>query len=178
MGLGAAPVSGLSRFRGRVRLKGWFLPAVLLAVYLLIKLQGWGYARQVHSLQQQLDELRPALSTKVFLEQCKATVRAYEGIADQIRRRDQGGVALLEMISMAPPSVTLERLEAHTSGMIRLQGFLLAGQRPPESVLVPWAGRLAQGGEAGIRIRKLAPSVRGAGFWDFELERTAAHAAP
>lgn len=171
MGLRPPSVSGLNRLRG------WALPAVLLAVYLLIKLQGWGYARGVHSLQQQLNELRPALSTKAFLEQCKATVRAYEEISHQIRRRDQAAGALLEILSMMPASVTLERLEGRSPGTIRLQGFVLAGQRPPESILVPWAERLAQAGDVRVRIRGLIPSVRGAGFWNFEVERIPAHAA-
>lgn len=168
---------------------GWVLPAVLLAIYLLIKLQGWGYARQSQELERDLNRLRPALSAMVLAQQLERTQQACAGITRQVRRLDLKNAALLEQLSRLPASITLTRLENRTrlkvplqevftaaqgrpearlQAGLRVQGTLRAGVRDPESVLVRWAGSL-QGSGNGVKIRRLFPSPRDPDSWIFEM---------
>ena len=56
------------------RRSSWALPAILLAVYIFIKLQAWGYARQAVQLEKDLNQLRPTLSAIVLSEQLESAL--------------------------------------------------------------------------------------------------------
>lgn len=168
----------------------WILGGILLAVYIAIKLQAWGYARQVMSLERQLEELRPGLSSIVLAEQMENTRRACEEVTARVQRLDMETARLFGRLSHLPASITLTKLEMRsklslpTPGTFsvapvgpgvrsqhstRLQGTLLPGLRDPETVLVRWAQTLQ--GEAGsVVIQKLAPSFETPGLWEFDLE--------
>lgn len=152
----------------RTRRSGWILPAILLGVYLLIKVQGWAFAYEAGILQRQLDELRPALSAMALAEQLKIALKAYEEGIRQIRRQHLPGPILLKDLTHLPASMVLERVEL-SPRTLRIRGTFLAGIRPPEKVLVPWAERLRSLGPA-LRIRKIAPSPEEPGRWQFELQ--------
>ena len=170
------------------RRSGWALPAVLLVIYLLIKLQAWGYARHAHELEAELNRLRPALSARVLAQQLERAQQACAEITQLVRRLDLKNGALLEQLSHLPPSITLTRLEnrarlkiplqeiftapgqpaPHLQAGLRIQGTIQAGVRDPESVLVRWAESI-QGWGNSVKIRKLSPSPRDPDFWTFEM---------
>lgn len=169
------------------RRTSWVLPAFLLTIYLLIKLQAWGYARQANQLERELNRLRPALSAMVLSEQLKKTQEVCAKISDQVRRLDLQNNRLLELLSGLPPSLTLDRLENRArlnvplhrlfSGVpsevplqadLRIEGRLLPGNRNPEWVLVHWAESFRAAGIAA-QIRRLVPSPQDADVWLFEL---------
>lgn len=169
---------------------GWVLGGILLAVYLGIKLQGWGYARQAASLERQIEELRPGLSAIVLSEQLENTRRACEEIGVRVRQLDLKTGRLVSELSELPASITLTKVElrsrlslpvpgtlsvpAEGPGVrsqhgIRIQGTLLPGARDPETVLVQWAHTLREEG-GRVFIQKLAPSFETPGLWEFDLE--------
>lgn len=154
----------------RKRPVGWVLPALLLGIYAIIKLQGWAYARQAQQLQRQLDGLRPALSAKVAQEQAELLRDHYRQALEQLGQADvRGGWLLQEISKDLPVSVTLERIERSAPRSLRAQGTCVPGIRPPETVLVLWAQRLREAG-LGVRIRRLVPSARWPGMWTFEVQ--------
>lgn len=149
---------------------GWVLPGLLLGIYVIIKLQGWGYARQAQQLQRQLDGLRPALTAKVAQEQAQLQRDHYRRALEELRNSDVRGAWLLEELSKnLPASVTLERMEHRAARSMRAEGTCAPGVRAPEAVLVLWAQKL-RGEGLGVRIRRLVPSARGSGLWAFEVE--------
>ena len=169
------------------RRAGWVLPVFLLTVYLFIKLQAWGYARQAKHLEQELNRLRPALSAMVLSEQLKKTQEACAKISDQVRRLDLRNGRLLDLLSRLPPSITLDHLENRArlnvplhqifSGVsseaplqtdLWIEGKLLPGIRNPERVLVRWAKSLQTAG-VNAQIQRLIPSPQDADVWLFEL---------
>ena len=147
---------------------GWVLFAVLLGVYLLIKIQGWAFAYGARTLQRQLEELRPALSAMALSEQLKGTIRSYEEGVRQIRQRHLAGADLLKDFSRLPSSFVLDQVELRPD-TLRISGNLLAGSRAPEAALVVWAGTLSEWGSR-IRIRKIVPFPEEPGRWQFELQ--------
>ena len=167
----------------------WVLPGILLAVYVFIKLQAWGYARQAAQLEKDLNQLRPTLSAIVLSGQLEHTLQACQEVSGQVRRLDLQNGQLLEHLSKLPASITLERLEnrarlkvplqgvfsievgraePHLQTGLRIQGTLAAGFRDPESVLVQWAQSLQSDG-MNVRIPRLIPSPRDPVLWSFEL---------
>ena len=167
----------------------WILPGILLAVYILIKLQAWSYARHAAELEKELNQLRPALSAIVLAGQLENTRKVCQEVSDQVRRLDLRNGRLLEQLSKLPASITLERLEnrAHLKvplqGVfsievgrpeprlqtgLRIQGAFFSGVRDPESVLVRWVQSLQSEG-MNIRIQRLAPSAQDPVLWSFEL---------
>ena len=155
----------------RRRRMGWVLPAFLLAVYLLLKLQGWGYARSAKNLERQLDEIRPSLAAIVLTEQLESSRQAYLKLSDQLQKSDLQGTRVLERLSALPASVTLERLEIHSrpNRRILLVGSFFPGPRNPEQLLVWWAQKV-KSPTAAVSIRKLAPLSGSDGGWVFEVE--------
>lgn len=154
----------------RKRPVGWVLPAILLGIYVIFKLQGWAYARQAQQLQRQLDSLRPALSAKVAQEQAQLLRDHYRQALEKLGQADvRGGWLLEELSKNLPVSVTLERIERRTPRSLRAQGTCVPGVRPPEAVLVLWAQKL-RGDGLRVRIRRLVPSARGSGLWTFEVQ--------
>lgn len=162
----------------------WFLPSLLLGVYLFIKLQGWMYARGVIDLERQLEEIRPVLAANVQREQLEKTRQAALQATQRVEAMDLGGKRLLQGFSQdLPASITLRRVQLRADGGLRIEGAVLPGIRTPESILVPWAQKL-QLLQPGIRIRELVPlsqrpaleeappraSAQPAGAWNFNLE--------
>lgn len=166
------------------------LGGILLAVYIAIKLQGWGYARQAMSLQRQLEELRPGLSAIVLAEQLEKTRRACEEVASRTRQLGLKTSRLFTRLSNLPASITLTDLELRSRLSLpvpgtfsisaggpgvrsahdtRIRGTLLPGARDPEGVLVRWAQTLRSNG-GSVVIQKLAPSFETPGLWEFDLE--------
>ena len=147
----------------------WILPAILIGIYLFLKLQGWMYSRRVMDLERQLDELRPALSAKVLLEQMESTRSALGQVIEKTERSDLNGSELLQQISRRlPPSVTLRRLQIRTDREFQMQGVCLPGVRSPEQLVVALAQKL-QAIRPGIRIQEIFPSAQIPGGWEFEL---------
>lgn len=151
------------------RTSPWFLPSLLLGIYLFLKLQGWIYARGGSDFKRQLDELRPALSAKVQQEQLEKSRQACLQASESLQKIHQDGARLLIWFSQhLPASVTLRRVELRADQGLRIQGTLLPGIRSAESVLVSWAQRI-QPLQPGIRIQDLVPSSETPGAWSFEL---------
>ncbi len=149
---------------------GWVLPALLLGIYVILKLVGWGHARHARELQRQLDGLRPALTAKVAQEQAQLQRDHYRKTLEELKQSDARGGWLLEELSKnLPVSVTLDRIERRTARSLRAEGTCVPGARTAEAVLVLWAQKL-RGESLHVRIRRLAPSSRGSGLWAFEVE--------
>ena len=168
----------------------WVLPVLLLGIYFLIKLQGWGYARQVAQLTRQLEDLRPSLSAWVLSEQLEETRRACGEVAERVRQLDLHSSRLLEQMSQLPSAITLEKLRVDTrlslpvSGTfavvkgeppirsaqsLRIIGSVQPGVRNPEEILVLWAETLSFPGSR-VRILNLIPSLEAPGLWAFEVQ--------
>ena len=148
--------------------KSWILPAVLLGIYLLIKVQGWIFASGARTLERQLEELRPVLSAMALSEQLKGTIKSYEEGARQIRQRHLPGELLLRDLSHLPASFVLDHVELRSEA-VRISGSFLAGVRNPETALVLWAQTL-RGLGSRVWIRKLVPLQANPGRWQFELQ--------
>ena len=168
----------------------WILGGLLLLVYVVIKLIGWGYAWQAASLERQLKELRPGLSAIVLSEQLENTRRACQEITNRVRQLDLKTSRLVAQFSGLPASITVSKVELRSRLTLpvpgtfsisvegpgvrsqhgtRIQGTLLPGVRDPETVLVQWAHALRQEG-GRVVIQKLAPSFETPGLWEFDLE--------
>ena len=171
------------------RRSSWALPAILLAIYIFIKLQAWGYTRQAAQLEKDLNQLRPTLSAIVLSGQLENTLQACQKVSGQVRRLDLQNGQLMEQISKLPASITLDRLENRARLKVPLQGVfslevgrpeprlqtglrihgtLASGIRDPESVLVRWAQSLQSDG-VNVRIPRLVPSPQDRALWSFEL---------
>ena len=151
----------------------WFLPSVLLGIYLFMKLQGWIYARGAADFKRQLDQLRPALAAKVQQEQLEKTRQACLEASEAIQKAQRDGAPFLQWFSQhLPASVTLRRVELRADRGLILQGTLLPGVRTPESVIVPWAQKL-QTLQPALRIEELVPLSEPPGAWSFELRSEA-----
>lgn len=147
----------------------WFLPALLLGIYLFLKLQGWVYARGAADFKRQLDELRPALAAKVQQEQLEKTRQACLEASEAIQKAHRDGARFLQWFSQhLPASVTLRRVELRADRGLIVRGTLLPGIRTPESVIVPWAQKL-QALQPNLRIEELVPLSETPGAWSFEL---------
>lgn len=141
----------------RKRPIGWILVGLLLGLYLIIKLQGWGYARHVRELESQLDQLRPALSAIVLYGQLKTVRQACLNLTQQVQTLDLKGAELVERLSRdVPPSITVEEIHLRSPDDLSIWGRVWPGVRPMEQVLVSWAGTFQTAGNR-IRIRDLAP---------------------
>ncbi len=148
----------------------WVLPSILLGIYLFLKLQGFLYARAAAGLERQLDELRPALSTKALYEQLDLTRQAYTQASEKIGRMDLKGDELLRWLSEhLPASMTLSRVRLNPDRELQMEGVLLPGVRDPEAVLVGWARQL-QKIRPRVRVLSFSPSVELDGAWNFQLE--------
>lgn len=148
----------------------WFLPSILLGIYLFLKLQGWLYARGAADLERQLDEVRPALSTKALYEQLDLTHQIAVQAAQKVWGMDIRAERLLRWFSeQVPASITLRRVRVSAEGGLQIEGTLLPGTRDPEAVLVRWAQRLQQI-QPRVRIWGFSPSMEREGVWNFQLE--------
>lgn len=153
----------------------WFLPSLLLGIYLFFKLQGWIYARGVADLELQLEEIRPALSAQVQHEQLEKTRQACLQAVERMEQIDREGAQLLQWFSQQQPaSITLRHLQLRADKGLRIRGTLFPGVRSPESVIVSWAQRM-QILQPGIRIRELVPLPQTEGAWSFELDGEPRH---
>lgn len=148
----------------------WFLPSLLLGVYLFLKLQGWLYARNAADLERQLEELRPALAARVQYEQLEKTRQACLQARDRVGQIHLDGEKLLVGLSaQMPASITLRQIQLRADEGLRITGTVLPGIRTPESVLVPWAQKL-QALQPRIRVQELVPLSEIPGAWSFELQ--------
>lgn len=147
----------------------WFLPSVLLGVYLFLKLQGLFYAHGVADLERQLDELRPALATKAMVEQLEILKASYAEGAEKIRQIDVNGAALLKQLSELPPPLTLRRVHLRPDGEFLMEGWMAPGGADPDPVLAGWAQTL-QVFQPKIRIVDLKPAAEDPAKWEFRLE--------
>ena len=156
---------------------GWTLSGILLVLYLIVKIQAWGYGFQVARLDRKLQQLRPALSAIILADQMKLSQEIYAKAFNQICQMDIEGNRLLQEISrQIPPSVTLEKLDLDPQMGLRIQGAVQSGGLSLEAVLLPWAKELQAHGEL-VQIRQLPPSPRDPGLWRFELKMTEFHRA-
>lgn len=147
----------------------WTLPAVLLGVYLFLKLQGWNYGFRAMGLERQMEQMRPALSAIVLSEEMERSRRGYLDLFGRIGGLDIQGSRLLQRLSRNQPvSVTVERVEAGPQE-IRIQGVLKPGVLPPEEVLSRWDRRM---GEAwrDVQVQDLAQEDPIEGIWRFRLK--------
>ena len=148
----------------------WVLPSILLGIYLFLKLQGFLYARGAAGLERQLDEIRPALSTKALYEQLDLTHQIAVQAAEKVWAMDIRADRLLRWLSeRVPASITLRRVRISTEGGLQIEGTLLPGSRDPETVLVRWAEALQQI-QPRVRIWGFSPSAELDGAWNFQLE--------
>lgn len=155
----------------RKRPIGWIIAAILLGMYLVIKLQGWVYARQAQELERQLAQLRPALSAIVLHEQMTKIRQACLELSGEIRQMGFEAGPLLERLSrQVPASVTLDTLEVDFTGRLKVQGRVWVGIRPVEAVLVPWAERFRADGRSRVRIQRLAPAGGDRRILQFEMQ--------
>lgn len=147
----------------------WFLPSILLGIYLFLKLQGWIYARGAADLERQLKEIRPALSAQVQREQLEKTRQACQQASEQVGQIHLDGAKLLQWFSEhLPASITVRRIHLRAGRGLVIEGILFPGVRSPESVIVPWAQKL-QILQPNLRIREMAPFSEMPGAWSFEL---------
>ncbi|MBI3311989.1 MAG: hypothetical protein HYZ88_00470 [Candidatus Omnitrophica bacterium] len=147
----------------------WFLPSLLLGIYLFLKFQGWVYTRNAADLERQLEGLRPGLAAKVQHEQLERTRQACLQAGERIQQLHLEGEKLLQWLSaQLPASITLQRVQLRANDGLRIQGMLLPGVRNPESVIVPWAQKL-QTLQPNIRVLDLVPLSETPGAWSFEL---------
>jgi len=154
------------------RIGGWTLASILLGVYLFIKIQGWTYGVRVQSLEGELLNLRPSLSAIVLYKQMDEIRQAYQQVLDQVGRIDVGGKHLLEQISRAtPPSVTIEKLEAHSPSDLKIWGSYLPGVRDPEDPITQFSAKLRAEGFR-VEVQKLVPDGERPDLWRFELVLT------
>lgn len=147
----------------------WVLPSILLGIYLFLKLQGFLYARAAAGLERQLDELRPALSTKALYEQLDLTRQVAVQAAEKIWATDIRGDRFLTWLSeRVPASITLRRVRM-SAGSLQIEGTLLLEAGDPETMLVQWAETLQQL-QPRVRIWGFSPSMEREGAWNFQLE--------
>ncbi len=147
----------------------WVLPAVLLGVYLFLKLQGWSYGFRANSLEQQLEQIRPVLSAIVLAEQMESVRRAYAELCDKAGRLDIKGSRFLQQLSRSQPAVvTIERIEV-TPEEIQVHGILRSGIQSPEEILSRWNRRMGESWRE-VQVQGLAPDSQAEGAWRFQLK--------
>ena len=143
--------------------------AILLAFYFFLKVQSWSIGMQVMKLEKELEGLRPTLSSMIQSQRSEDLCGAYSQVFQQIRQRDLEGARLLTWFSQElPPSVTIERLQAHAAMGLRVRGSFIPGIRNPEATLVFWARKL-EGAGYPMSIRELFPDPKVPGLWHFEM---------
>ena len=147
----------------------WVLPAILLGVYLVIKLQGWSYGFRAKDLEQQLEQIRPVLSAIILAEQLESTRKAYTELCDKAGRLDIKGSRFLQRLSQAvPAAVTIERMEIG-SEEIQVHGFLRPGVQSPEEILNLWDRRM-EGAWREVQVQRLAPDRPAGEIWSFQIK--------
>ena len=143
---------------------------ILLAFYAFLKIQSWGYGMRVSKLEKELEGMRPALSSLAQSRASEDLCQAYAQVFQQIRQRDLEGADLLTWLSQGlPPSLTIERLEDHSSVGLRIRGNFIPGIRNPEATLIFWARKLEAAGYP-VSIRELTPDAKVQGLWRFEMK--------
>ncbi len=151
------------------RPSGWVIGAILLVFYFVLKIQSWSIGMRVIKLEKELEGLRPAVSSMIQSERTEDLCGAYSQVFQQIRQRDLEGARLLTWFSQElPPSVTIEKLEAHAAIGLRVRGNFIPGIRNPEATLVFWARKLGGAGYP-VSIRELFPDSKVPGLWHFEM---------
>lgn len=147
----------------------WALPAVLLGVYLFLKLQGWNYGFRAKDLEQQLEQMRPVLSAIVLAEQLESTQKAYTELCEKAGRLDIKGSPFLQQLSRGLPAVvTIEKMEVGSAG-VQIHGVLRQGIQSPEEILNLWDSRMG-GSWRELQAQELAPDPQTERVWRFQLK--------
>ena len=155
--------------KAKKRHLGWTVAWVLLALYFLIKVQGWGYGMRVQGLEQEMRGLRSGLSSIILYKQMETTYQLCSDSLGQVRGAGLGGGCFLEQLSRdTPPSVTLEELSVDPGSGLRIRGSCWVGLRDPEGPIGLFGSKLKAAGWA-MKIREMTPDGRTPGLWRFEL---------